>query len=161
MATQEPLKPQRHDYLTCPVCKYDKLDSSLMLEGERRAPTTGDVVVCMECAAVLTYGDGLRLHETPESTLRFALSPEQRAGIANMQAYVRATAPLQRQIRKLTAELALVKVPHGQLYDFLEAWRAWRVKVGSGQLDTREAGNLAAHGHALGQMLDELERRRP
>lgn len=161
MEQQEPVtpKPQRHDPTQCPACGFDKLDSTLMLEGEKRAPTTGDVTVCGECAAVLTFGDGLRLHETPESTLRHALNPEQRVAIANMQNYVRAVAPLKKRIRELERQLFSATIPHGQLYDYLEAWRAWRAKIAAGQRDTHEANVLAQHGHELGRALDALEKR--
>lgn len=105
MEQQEPLKAQRHDELQCPACKYDKLNSTLVLEGDRRAPAPGDVTICMECAAVLTYGDGLRLHVTPETTIKNALTDEQRQAIQNMQNYVFATAPLNKEIRELREKL--------------------------------------------------------
>ena len=59
----KPLYTQRHDALTCPVCGYDKMDASTNLTSGR-GPQPGDLTLCCECAALLEFGEGLRLRAT-------------------------------------------------------------------------------------------------
>ena len=45
---------------TCPACDA-RLTATLDVEGPPRPPRAGDLSVCWQCAAVLCFGEGLRL----------------------------------------------------------------------------------------------------
>lgn len=82
----------RHKPLSCPSCGYDHLDTSMELAGEdkgARGPGPGDLTVCDSCGVVLTFGDDMTLHITPESTIKNALTDEERLAIAQVQDRIR------------------------------------------------------------------------
>ena len=76
----------RHPTQPCPNCGYP-LNSVGSALGDHR-PEVGDLTVCIECVAALTFEPGLTLRLTTTEELR-ALTPEHLFDVARVQAVIR------------------------------------------------------------------------
>ena len=76
----------RHVATMCPVCGH-KLDASTRVEADGHKPKPGSISVCIECAAVLTFDEGMHLRLMTAEEVR-TLPDETFREVARYQAAV-------------------------------------------------------------------------
>jgi hypothetical protein len=71
----------------CPHCGY-MLDAASNIDGDR-APTTGDVTICINCTNICLYETATTLRVATKQELLDNFEPEQLIGLLNIQQTIR------------------------------------------------------------------------